>query len=114
MAFTKVLVTGSWDYRDEDTVYKALDQMAAHYGQLLIIHENGAGVSGLASGWAGRRRVVQAVVPGLWGVKTDPDRRTQTAGMLALGPDLCVVIGPDERGHGMAAKLAGIPTYEVG
>lgn len=113
MAFTKVLVTGNWDYRDDDKVFATLDQMADHYGDLLLIHENGAGPTGAAARWGGERRVVQARCPGLWGVKTDPDRKQLTAGMLALGPDICVVFGGDTRGAGTAAKAAGIPTYEI-
>lgn len=112
---TVVLVTGGRTYDDQAHVYGTLDAMAAHYGELLIVHGNAGGADNLARAWALSRGMHRADVPALWGKYKSGAGPKRNAAMLALRPHVCVGF---PGGNGTAdmlvqARAAGVPTYEV-
>lgn len=85
----KVLVTGSRDLRDWQTVYTALDTLWATHRPMMVIHGDARGADSYADSWAVFRAGVTVVrVPADWendGSQAGPTRNSR---MLELGPDL--------------------------
>lgn len=110
---TKVLVTGGRDYKNQAHVNEVMDQIVAHYGEILVIHGTAGGADSLVAYWAICAKQHQVRVPALW------DRHRKAAGpirnamMLRLLPDICVAFpgGSGTANMMYQARTAGIPTY---
>lgn len=84
---TKVLVTGSRDFKDYQIVYDALDEIYADGLPMIVIHGAARGADSFADTWAVHRKNVTVVrVPADWdndGWGAGPRRNDA---MLELGP----------------------------
>lgn len=85
----KVLVTGSRDLADWQTVYQALDDIYATKQPMIIIHGAARGADAFADAWAVYRSNVTVVrVPADWENDGRAAGPIRNARMLELGPDL--------------------------
>lgn len=115
MRLTKVLACGGRDYRDQKHVDQVMDQIKAHYGELLLIHGNAGGADGLVAYWGIRAGVWQARVSALWAAHGRSAGPLRNLAMLELKPDICIAFpgGPGTAHMIKVAREAGVPTYEV-
>ncbi len=118
---TKVLVCGGREYARTSTqrnlMWKTLDDILAHYGQVMIIHGDAPGADRYAGVWAESKLegVHCAAVEARW-AKLGPKAGSIRNGvMLALEPHL-VVAFPGGVGTGdmvYKARKANIPVYVI-
>lgn len=115
MKFTTVLVCGGRDYRDEAHVCKVLDQIHAHYGELVIINGGAGGADSYAHGWAIKRAQHHTKMMALWNDLGKAAGPIRNSAMLALHPDLVIAFpgGPGTANMVKQAQAAGVATYEV-
>lgn len=113
----KVLVCGGRKYRDEDFLFRVLDQIHNDGTVITTIIEGEApGADLLAAKWASRRSVHIEPYPALWnrhGLSAGPIRNRQ---MLIEGkPDLVVAFPGGEGTKNMVtqAKAAKVKVIEV-
>jgi hypothetical protein len=120
---TIVLVTGGRKYgvgetkkalEERNQIYKTMDAIRAHYGEILVVAGGAPGLDSLVSElWCKDKAVHCAVVRAIWhklGPQAGPIRN---AFMLVLRPDVCVHFpgGPGTADMVKKAQEAGIPTY---
>jgi hypothetical protein len=113
--FTTVLVCGGRKYRDKAHVFEVLDQIHAHYGELVIINGGAGGADSYAHSWAIERNVHHAKMAALWHRFDKAAGPIRNSAMLALKPDV-VIAFPGEDGTAdmvKQARAANIETYEV-
>lgn len=48
----RILITGSRDWTDIDTIYAALEQQLADHGEITVVHGGAAGADRIAGDWA--------------------------------------------------------------
>jgi predicted Rossmann-fold nucleotide-binding protein len=113
--FTTVLVCGGRDYRDKEHVYKVLDQIYAHYGELVIINGGAGGADSYAHGWAIDRAQHHTKMMSLWDRHQKAGGVIRNSAMLALRPNLVIAFpgGPGTANMVKQARAAGVETYEV-
>lgn len=114
---TVILVCGGRNYYDREHVWAVLDQMRAHYGDLVIVHGGATGADNLADHWAVSRHLHAMCCRALWGVFGKGAGVKRNTAMAALAPALSACIG-FPGGEGTAnmmeqADAAGVPTYGV-
>ena len=114
---TKVLVTGSRDLKDYQTVYDALDEIYVQKSPLIVIHGAARGADSFADSWAVFRANVTPVrVLADWendGRAAGPIRNSR---MLELNPDIVLAFfqeGAGNYGTRHMTKLARESGYEV-
>lgn len=130
MTAHRVLVTGSRDWTDAETVYAALNNEltiaseSGNYMYMVIIH--GACPSGadlLASNWVKGVQnqpfpVFESAHPANWTVNGKAAGPMRNQMMVDLGADICLAFPtPESRGtiHCMrAAEKSGIPVIDLG
>lgn len=119
MSYTVVLVCGGREYgskvEERIHVYATLDQMKAHYGELLIVQGGARGADGQARFWSEDRAVHCATVPAIWNKLGNAAGAIRNSAMLALQPQVCIGF-PGGRGTAdmlKKARAAGVATYEV-
>jgi len=125
----RILITGSRDWEDLDTIHDALTRaVSGHHGDIVVVHGAAKGADNMSAlaAWAMGLKV--EAHPAMWQKHTDecPDwheglptckmagfRRNRE--MVELGADLCLAFIKDEsKGASMTAKLAedaGIQTW---
>jgi hypothetical protein len=121
--FTIVLVTGGRNYQDQEHVDSVLNQVHAHYGELLIVMGNAGGLDTCAGIWAQTHGQHCARVPALWHryPRGAGPIRNSVMGILvdaALRGGLPAVCLSFPGGKGTAdmtnkARATSIPTYNV-
>lgn len=98
---TRVLVTGSRDWDDAETIRAALDAQLAIHGTITVIHGAARGADRIAGEWAreqilARKPVRLEVYPAAWdehGKKAGIIRNRQ---MVELGADVCLAFPAGE------------------
>jgi hypothetical protein len=119
MKLTKVLVCGGRNYgfqpAQEKHIRQTLDDIHAHYGELMIIHGGAPGADTIAGLWADDVGQHSASVRPHWRTKGKSAGPIRNAAMLCLLPDLCVAFPGNKGTADMAAKAkqANVVTYEV-
>jgi hypothetical protein len=114
IAVRRVLVTGSRDFTDYDTIAGVLDDEAVTHGPIVVIHGGACGADQLAATWARANRQAQLAFPADWeryGRHAGPIRNRK---MLAEAyPDVVHAFPlPGSRGTWdcvQAARMLGIP-----
>jgi hypothetical protein len=115
VTYTIVLVCGGQLFLDRDHLDRTLDDVRAHYGELIIIHGGAVGADLMAKAWAIGRGQHNAEVKALWGLYGKAAGPIRNGVLAALRPHLCLGF---KGGNGTAdmlaqARAAGIETYEV-
>ena len=111
----RVLVTGSREFADVETVERALSDLLAKHGTLLLVH--GAcptGADAIADAWARRMQAEGGNVlidrfPANWGAYGRAAGMRRNAEMVASSAHLCLAFfraGAPNRGTAHCAKLA--------
>lgn len=135
MTALRVLITGSRDWGDADTIATRLDELAvAGHRHLVVVHGCAPGADLIADGWARRRAregwpVAVDRHPADWRRYGTRAGHIRNAAMVALGAHLCLAfINPcaslrcdrtePHGSHGATgcadlAQRAGIPTQRV-
>lgn len=115
MKFTTVLVCGGRKYNDEAHVFEVLDQMHAHYGELVILNGGAGGADSCAHGWAIKREQHHLKMMAQWKRFDKAAGPIRNSAMLALRPDLVIAFpgGPGTADMLKQARAAGVPAYEV-
>jgi hypothetical protein len=118
---TVVLVCGGRRYATEyygtvkqrQFMWDTLDQIRAHYGEILILHGGAPGADSYAELWADMKGVHSARVRALWAKLGNGAGPKRNSAMLALRPHLCVAFpgGPGTADMVYQARLANVPTY---
>lgn len=118
MTAFRVLVTGSRDWTDAAVIEKALDDLLAECGSLIVIHGNARGADRIAASWAIRRHIegfdvtCETHLPHweLYGRRAGPIRNAE---MVKSGADLCLAFikdkSPGATGCARLAEDAYIP-----
>ena len=118
----RVLVTGSRDWTDWETIFAALDrELASTEGLMTLVHGAARGADSLAAEWG------RLMEKWLYAVKVEPheaewERYGNSAGhirnkkMVDLGEDVCLAfqlgVSRGTRDCMAAAKAAGIPVID--
>lgn len=113
---TRILVCGGRNFNDTTHLHKTLDDILAHYGELVMISGGAPGADYQAHGWAASRGVYSATMPAYWGTQGKKAGVLRNRAMLQLSqPQLVVGFkgGPGTADMLRQARAAGIPTYEV-
>lgn len=106
----RVLVTGSRDWPDPETVFEALDIVdAARLGgePATLVHGGATGADRIADGWARAHGWTVEVHPADWATHKKAAGYVRNAQMVQAGADICLAFIKDEsRGATMTARLA--------
>lgn len=109
----RVLVTGSRDWENWDTIYDALSKIHEAIGDFILVHGGARGADEMANIWAHRTGVTAEVHPADWkthGKKAGFLRNTE---MVKSGADMCLAFvrdgSPGATGCAELAEKAGIP-----
>jgi hypothetical protein len=116
---TRILVTGSRNWADQQAIWAALDQAAADHGIDSLIIVNGGcptGADDAATRWALIRGVTLDVFLARWQTEGRAAGPLRNRRMVAAGADLCLAFPLGEsrgtRGCMALARSAGIPVKE--
>ena len=116
----RILVTGSREWLDEDTIALALWQEYVIHGPITVVHGKcPSGADKIASDWVKRLRSAHPDIqeeshPAKWSKCGNPAGIIRNQEMVDLGADICLAF-PTENSRGTihcikAAKKAGIET----
>ena len=118
----RVLVTGSREWADHDSVTWALDAELRMHGAMTVVHGDcPTGADAIAAAWAreaGSRgsRVTAEPHPADWGRHGKAAGPIRNQQMVDLGADVCLAFplgrSPGTRHCMRAAKKAGIPVID--
>lgn len=116
----RVLVTGSRDWTDEDTIGWALDfahKDAGHPEDFTVVHGDARGADSIAHRWAVRSGFNVEPHPANWDKFGRRAGHVRNYEMVKAGADLCLAFplgdSPGTRGCIKAAVRAGIPVKIV-
>lgn len=119
MVFT-VLVCGSRDYDDWETIYITLDAVRSMHGDVMVVHGGATGADELAGEWAETCQVPCKVYEADWGQGKDAGIKRNTAMLLEAEPDLVLAFLNKPLSHSRGtnnmaqqARRAGVKTRIV-
>lgn len=124
MTATRILITGSRNWTDRQSIYEALDLCYWSHleDELVVVHGDARGADSIAGHWARLMHLVDTSVSEEWH-PADWEQHGKAAGhirnhhMVGLGADLCLAFPLGEsrgtRGCMAAARKAGIRVKEI-
>ena len=116
----RILVTGSRDWADAASVFRALDQTAAEasYREITIVHGGARGADGFAHIWAIRNGFTVERHPANWRMSGKAAGFLRNQHMINLGADVCLAfplgVSRGTRDCMRRAEAAGIPIRNYG
>ena len=111
----KVLVCGSRNWFDEQTLWDWLDQLLPH--PTMIIHGDAPGADYLAGLWAKTSGIIEVKVPAQWAAHGKAAGPMRNGEMLRLDPDFVVAFPLGEsrgtKNMMMQARRLGVPVIDA-
>lgn len=103
----RILVTGSRDWKDTKTIYRALDKYLYCGEVITVVHGAAQGADTIAGYWAFMTGQVEEKHPANWDKYGRRAGYVRNAEMVDSNPDVCLAfIKNNSRGATMCAELA--------
>jgi hypothetical protein len=109
----RVLITGSRDWENWDTIYDALTKLKEAIGEFVVVHGGARGADSMAGIWAQRTRTPYEIHRPDWSLHGKKAGFIRNNEMVKAGADMCLAFIRDESdgatGCATLAEAAGIP-----